>query len=123
MTDENARIRRILGRVCLRYASQKLLNKPTSLVNITHGKYGKPEIDNLSISVSHTACLDQTQLCVCSAALGGISEFGIDIAMRNKPLDPKFTASQLIHRLKVTYFWGVGIIFNMKFLNTFFLHF
>lgn len=100
MIDEGAQTRRILGRICLRYAAHKLLNQSPQAAVIVHGQHGKPEIPNLSISISHTACLDNTQLCVCSAGTGSNAEFGIDIAMRNKPIGYKISAAELIQRLK-----------------------
>ena len=47
MVDEGANTRRVLGRLCLYYAANKLENTPISEVEIIHAKNGKPEIENL----------------------------------------------------------------------------
>ena len=73
MTNENARMRRILGRLSISYASKRLLGsiKPGDRINgylwiksvfrvrgslikpIQSGKFGKPLVNGLSFSISH----------------------------------------------------------------------
>jgi len=50
MTNENARMRRILGRLSIAYASKQLLG---TIKPIQSGKFGKPLVNGLSFSISH----------------------------------------------------------------------
>ena len=47
MKEPNAKLRRILGRISLRYAAFDLLKTPPKAVKIKHGQHGKPEVDNI----------------------------------------------------------------------------
>ena len=50
MTNQNARMRRILGRLSIAYASKQLLGATKT---VQSGKYGKPLVDGISFSITH----------------------------------------------------------------------
>jgi len=99
MTNENARMRRILGRLSIAYASRKLLG---NIKPIQSGKFGKPMVNGLSFSISHSESLSKKQFCVCSAYANNNYDVGIDVSLRDKPMiNVKTSPNEFLDRLRI----------------------
>ena len=48
----------------MRYAARQLLGVSDEDFSINFGKFGKPDIAGLAISVSHTSCPDMSQVSI-----------------------------------------------------------
>ena len=52
------------GMISMRYAARQLLGVSDEDFSINFGKFGKPDISGLAISVSHTSCPDKSQVSI-----------------------------------------------------------
>ena len=103
ISEENAQLRRILGRLSLYYSRKVILGsqKNNSKESVKFGENGKPIVDGLNISISHAATLGESQLCVCTASKDIGAEYGIDVALRDKPISWKSSPEAFISKLRM----------------------
>jgi len=64
ISEANAQLRRILGRLSLYYSRKIILGAAPNEKSVRLGENGKPIVDGLNISISHAATLGDMQLCV-----------------------------------------------------------
>ena len=100
ISEENAQLRRILGRLSLYYSRKVILGSQKSQ-SVKFGENGKPIVDGLNISISHAATLGEMQLCVCTASKDVGAEYGIDVALRDKPISWKSSPEAFISKLRM----------------------
>lgn len=100
ISEENAQLRRILGRLSLYYSRKVILGSRKS-ESVKFGENGKPIVDGLNISISHAATLGEMQLCVCTASKDIGAEYGIDVALRDKPISWKSSPEAFISKLRM----------------------
>jgi len=89
------------GRVSLYYSARVLLDLPIDRIETSFGEFGKPKLNGISVSISHSETTDKTQFCVCSAYKGDGVEVGIDAALLDKPIGiSNLSKTELLRRLK-----------------------
>jgi len=101
ISEENAQLRRILGRLSLYYSRRVILGAVSNEEGVRFGENGKPIVDGLNISISHAATIGDMQLCVCTASKDIGAEYGIDIALRDKPISWKSSPEAFISKLRL----------------------
>jgi len=108
ISEENAQLRRILGRLSLFYSRKVILGASEKNGSVRFGENGKPIIEGLNISISHAATLGDKQICVCTASQDIGAEYGIDVALCDKPINWKSSPEAFVSKLRMNKSMGTA---------------